>query len=289
MRFIKRLITPKLPKPKEWFEIDVPFQACSNDYVTYKTILPKQTLEHINLPCYSGSMVNLNKIEFVCSPNNKKKSILPDDIYLRWMQLCKDYGLCPTSSEAFIEKDKQHFRCRGKNRHRVYAALCCYRWADNVAPIPYTVVRLLDMNPRLTFYQVLHYALAKYITNSNHNFISIAGGGSYLAYPVRRLDLLSSVSIWLFFNHPDGRKACLYRKWKDGVTHARIASVPTEIGFGANETLPVKDANQLMWEEWARMYHFPDPTKETLKGYYDFVIKAKEEEAKQRLEEAIAC
>lgn len=272
----KRLLTPKPSKPKEWFEIEVPVIAQRNDYVSYKTIGKKHSHDHLNRPCYSGSMLNLSKFNFLCRPNYGSKSLLPKEIYLRWMQLCKDYGLAPTTSEAFVEKGKNYFRCKGHNKHRVYAALCCYRWADNLAPLPYTVVTLLDMNSQLSFYQVLHYALSKYIQNSNHNFVSIAAGGAYSYFPSHRLNLLSMISVWLFFNHPEGRKNCYYRKWKDGQTHGRIAQVPAELGFKDGEGFIVKNPGDLLWEDWSMMYHLPNPTKEVLTEYYKSVIKFRE-------------
>ena len=166
--------------------------------------------EYAAQACYASYMNTLSENMFTCYPQSTFS--LPNDVYLKWMNLCKINNLLPISSEFFIEKNKPIARIPGGNesKHRIYTALCCYRFAESIAPLAYEAVGLSDNNPQLDFYQIIHYVLCKYVTHTGHSFSHLCTSG-YEIYSLKneRLNLASSITMkWWFEIDRMGKSSC---------------------------------------------------------------------------------
>lgn len=98
------------------------------------------------------------------------------DMYLKFIDLTKESNVIDSSVEATVSDDDylMHIPIVKTTRHRVYAALCCYRFCESWAPIPYTVLKLKELNPQLHFWQLLHYAHKHCLKQQNqHSFLPI--------------------------------------------------------------------------------------------------------------------
>ena len=178
---------------------------------------------------------------------------------------------CPASSIPIRKKTAHRIPGEHETKHRIYASLCCYRFSECLAPLCYTLLRLLETKPTLDFFQVLHYSLGKFNLGWGHSFSSICAANSvHAAYMASTMvkgaatDLMYGRGLRLFFERkPEG---CLASKAQQNTyTYTAIDTVIT--GFGMS--LPVKKLEDLLDEKWTPLYQMPEPTKEKLKAYYE--------------------
>lgn len=190
----------------------------------------KLTQKHSDI-CYRNCMTALPTYEYHLYPN--AKSILPSEIFLKWISLCKENEIIPHEADATSTNGLNSLFVPHKsyNRHLVYATLCCYRWSENKAKIPYETVKITESG--LPFFQALHYALAKHLTfeHGNHSFLPI-------------VNLSSTSSFYNICGYGKGNKH--YLPWsivgkyfftvqKDGRSVADIVgdNCPQQYGYGS--------------------------------------------------------
>jgi hypothetical protein len=245
------------------------------DNVTYATITGDKEQLHRAAPCYQAHMAQLNKYTFKCIASTRV-SVLPEREYLLWMQYCHTYGLVPTGSTFWREKGQNIALIPGKyeTRHRLYTGLCCYRWADSLAPLPYTVVHLLDHNPQLHFMQVLHYAMGKFVTLVGHSFSNVAAnnmGAIYGGSGAARLNVLYGLGTKLFYQF-DESGSCPAREDKTVSTQAALHGFVTK---KVPLTLSVKKHENLLSEHLTPIYMLDKYDPEFAKAQFDIAKKAK--------------
>lgn len=273
----------------KWYEIKLPpkIKNRQGDYVSYIATGNKTGKEQkmMNAACYHAHMSKLPQHSFQCVPADKT-SILPEREYLLWMQYCHAFGLLPMASTFWHEKGRNYAIIPGKYemRHRIYTALCCYRWADSMAPLPYTVVHLMEAKPELHFFQALHYAMGKFVVNCGHGFVNIqsqamslyAGFAGKGKKDVKnpRLDLVYGLAMKLFY-HFDEKGVCpavTYEK------HHQTYSAIDAYFDSLKISLKVKNHVDLLADKWTPFYYFDHVDKKAWKEYYDETMNPKKPE-----------
>ncbi len=160
----------------------------------------------------------------------------------------------PLNSNFYSKDNRNYAVICGKNetRHRIYAGLCCYRWADALAPLPYTVVRLMEADVPINFYQALHYAMAKYVTLIGHSFANIMSNTS-LYSGVRKIDIVSSIAMKNFFD----------RKYQIAETVNQTNYTTTQLAeYESKMTVSykVKKVEDILDVKFADLYHLNPQT-----------------------------
>lgn len=263
--------------------IDVPKELISvHDSVWFTGIYDGKRKTFKGHSCYSAYTHNtknvLPKTTLECTPNQTStpSQKLSADIYQKWMDLCKEHYLVPKEAECFSKEDGNYFTLNGKglNRHQIYAALCCFRWADSTPRMAYITVKALEENPRLHFFQLIHYVSAKYVVNVNHSFLQIGNTSNYFTigrFLVDQLNLIYPLCTYLYFknNVYIDTKFCY-----DAIEqYMKRLKIPVEyIGKNKETNLLVKDREDILREEWAELYRM-EFNLEKIKSYYDGVAK----------------
>lgn len=235
-----------------------------SDAVTYTAIHNKteQRQEMLKAACYGSHMATLSQYLFVCKPCSS--FTLENEAYLEWMSLCHENHLLPYSAEWFIEKKKPYARIPGGNvsKHQVYTALCCYRFAESYPPLVYSTVKLLEKNPELDFFQVLHFGLSKYSPGAGHSFTNVCNA-SYALYGngSARNDLINTIGMkWWYKPNEMGDSLCT--KSADGnATNAALQSYCSTLKI----KVPVKNINDVVLPKYTPLYKVDVGNKEALK------------------------
>ncbi len=143
-----------------------------SDYVSFKSggVLSS------NQACFQAIKSNFGK-EDIWFYQNKSltNGKLPLEMYATWIDLCKEHCLIPKTAKV-DQTDKDGIFCfipKGSgNFHQYYAASSCCRWADSMPRLCYATMELCRSG-KIHFFQALHYAMAKYVTNTGHSISSI--------------------------------------------------------------------------------------------------------------------
>ncbi len=165
-------------------EIPPNIKKRDTDGVSYIAMKPgDKEKKQTNYACYAMHTASLSECDFWLFRDTNKDPCgnylaCPPDIYLKWVDLLKDRRVVPLNVEAGVNESNEltMFVPRGHSRHTVYATLCAYRWAESYAPMVYTVVKLWETLPDISFWQILHYAKALYITSNQtgHGWANIS-------------------------------------------------------------------------------------------------------------------
>jgi hypothetical protein len=151
----------------------------SDDYVSYtSTDIEGNSLTR-NKICYADHMSKLTSHSFdlvpYCDHKNWKDYAIDGESYLRFVELFKENSLIHPSVVAEIDADgvqKMHIPI-GLSRHRVYSAMCVYRWAESMSPFVFLMMKLTDERKDLSFWQILHYVMSTQVTSVGHNWCNI--------------------------------------------------------------------------------------------------------------------
>jgi len=259
-------------------------QNATNDHVEYMVVEKDQQQDMGSRVCYSNIMSSLESGSFQLRPHNQDDACSPNDLYLAWMQLCRDNGLIPDKVEFFIEDGKNSLKVPGGiyDKHWVYATLCCFRFADSYQRLIWLVVENMKHSSGVfTFWQALHYAMAmEYTYGPGHSFSYIAKS-SYDGYGIGgRNDLCSSLAIALFF-----RQSVEERKQLSGCTNENIKKLADKLGGSRRELTTVPGYSKpvpkdvpifkigfmadLLTARWTPMYQLDSPTKDHLQLLYE--------------------
>lgn len=262
----------------KWYDFKLPSHivARPNDSMHYSatTITGKHRnkSEFPNAACFHAHMAHLAKYEFECRPPaGAKKSLLPENYYYQWVNHCVANGLIPLDSHPWAEKELNYIRISGKyeSKHRIYTSLCCYRWADALAPLCYTVVKLLEIKPELNFYQALHYGMAKYVTLVGHSFCNIGAASMNLymqgANKGVRLDLAYGLAVKLFFQKDADGKSPADQANQHQSTQVAISAYAAGLGLNCM----VKKIENILEDKWIDFYSVFSFDKKKLKEYYE--------------------
>lgn len=149
------------------------------DYVTYTAITGQgdaaKAVFKKHAACYADYMRQLPTTGFKLEPDeDTKECFLPGDLYLEWVEACRSSGLIPKEVTGSInDKDglpRMEIPNKGYPRHRVYSALCAYRFAESFSHMPYCVVMSMRQWPHLPFWQHLFYAMGRFGCGSGHSW-----------------------------------------------------------------------------------------------------------------------
>jgi hypothetical protein len=148
---------------------DYPCAACYAD-ITYKdTQLPG-----LRIKCYppnsdthtsSGNVIGFDG-----------KSQLPEDYFLRWMDLCRQHHLLPKFVGYYRDGKRNVMELESLdkfNRLQFYSALCAYRLADYCPDIIWRILHLLDENSNVSFWQSLQHSLSMPPYMGGHGFMFV--------------------------------------------------------------------------------------------------------------------
>jgi len=318
-----------------WYDISIPFAAPATDYVSMKLTSyddPPLVTEMVNAACFGNVTYTrkLNDYIYNCRPNSVPiymkdskgqfiqngmggwqveppqqplKSVLPSTEFLRWVELCKEHGLMPLSTTAESKDGGNYCTIHGKgaSRHCVYAALCCYRFADSTPQIPWLIVKLLEKNPKIHFFQALHYVFSGYVRNSGHSF-SILANYVYQTGDISNLktNLMHSLGLCYFFkryadgksladkleepkpsaNYPGTAYAYGGYQYYGTTTTGEVGAFIKRSGFGIADLksnpklLHLNNLEDVLWPEWRPLYETDKmPEKNWLVDFFDSVMK----------------
>lgn len=140
-------------------------------YFTYTRAGVTQAVERA--ACYYTCMSFLPECDFLLRPTDNK-SLLPHDMFLEYVRLCRDNGLItPEATAQGGEGNNQLVVPKGRDRHQVYATLCCYRWSENQPGMAYATVEAMNKCPGIDFFQAFHYGCARRVYWLHHSFHQI--------------------------------------------------------------------------------------------------------------------
>lgn len=264
-----------------------------NDYVSYYVVKNgKLTGKQRDDICYHQVMTTLESVELQLVPRHANEGAASKDLYLEWMKLCWDNGLIPPEVSYGVDNGLNVLTVpkHGYDRHWVYAALCCYRFADAFARMVWLVVEnMKQANDQFTFWQALHYAMAvEYSYGAGHSFSHICKGASSPYNTTSpNINLASSIAIREFFKKPVAE-----RKKVTGYTNTHINALADSLGgFEAvpppesvkdsakpvgyrppaprKPVLRVESLTELLTSKWTPLYLFERPTNKELRAIYE--------------------
>ena len=280
-----------------WWDIGSPaiIKNRPDDFVTYDVKRngkkkDEPTVVQENVACYYSEMPHLRTAEFQLKPKKGAKSFLPGQYYHRWIELGKQCGVVPSAVRHWTSERRNLMAipADGYDRHTVYATLCWYRWAENFAKFPVAVMKLMDANPAINFWQAFHYAAIHHVSHSNHSFMNIGAYGVYGGMVKNARNLLKSYAIMLFFQR-DEKGECPARKYDDGAAYTYTQSAISRFlgDLGLNDVEPplvagketpifcVAKTEDLLWDEWAGFYSLKSRNPDELATYYKAVMERK--------------
>jgi len=257
-----------------------------HDYVKYAIVKGNKPQDMGEKVCYYDAMRSLGANELRLRPYNKDDVRAPGELYLAWMRMCQDNGLMPGDIEFYVEEGNNYLKIPGDvyDKHWMYAAMCCFRFADAFARMVWLVVENMNKGAdEFTFWQALHYGLAaEYTYGAGHSFSYICksnySAAAYNNY-VAKDDLACSVAIPLFF-----ARSIKARKKVSGYTNTAISELATKIGGTRGQEVKIKGYSRpvtrqfpllhidrmddLLTSRWTPMYRLEKPTKAKLSGLY---------------------
>lgn len=244
-----------------------------SDTVSFTTIDNKteKKFDYANQACYGGFMASLPNYLFICKPCGGFS--IDNNDYLKWMSLCHKNNLLPISSEYYIEKDKPYAKIPGGNvsKHLIYTALCCYRFAESVGPLVYSVVRLTEEKPKLDFFQILYYAMSKYAPTTGHNFsyMCTASLAFYGKNKNSRIDLCHSIGMKWFFAPDEMGDSEASKAKTTGATNDTLHSYCTKIDV----KIPIKDPSLALLAKYTPLYKVEAGDTKSLKKLAENIDK----------------
>lgn len=162
-------------------QLPIPYhmEKRGDDYVSYTAIDADGTKTDKDNICYAHHMSMLSTHAFDLVPyrthKDWKKWAIDGPSYLRFIDLFKENWLVHETVRAEVDAEgtlKMHIP-RGMSRHRVYSAMCAYRWAESMPAFVYLTMKLYDNRKDLSFWQILHYVMSTQVTGTGHNWCHI--------------------------------------------------------------------------------------------------------------------
>ena len=262
-----------------------------NDFVAYYVVKDGKTSgDKKEDVCFHQIMPSLESAELRLVPRHANEGAVSNDLYLEWMKLCWDNGLIPPAVSYGIDNGLNELTVpkHEYDRHWVYAALCCYRFADAFARMVWLVVEnMKQADGKFTFWQALHYAMAtEYSYGVGHSFSYICKGASPYNATSPNINLASSIAIREFFRQP-----VLDRKKDVGYTNAHINTLADSLGgfevvpspepakdatglrrykppVPKKPILRVESLTELLTSNWTSLYLIEKPTNKELQAIY---------------------
>ena len=247
-----------------------------SDYVTYTAITGKgddtKAVLRKHAACYAEYMQRLPTTGFMLEPDeNTKGCFLPNDIYMEWVDACRSSGLIPKEVVGSIsdkdDRPRMEIPNNGYPRHRVYSALCAYRFAESFAHMPYSVVMSMRQWPQIPFWQHLFYAMGRFGCGSGHSWSYVCavredsmtsnyGGGWNLAMGLAatRLFLLDDEALHKYdadYTYSDIHK--IAQELGPMVATGRYGQPPSLV-IPANPDVP--DRNTVLADHWIPIWEY---------------------------------
>lgn len=150
-----------------------------DDYVSYTATDAGGKKTDVNNICYANHMATLTSHAFDLMPyrtyDNWKKWATDGESYLRFIDVMKEHLLIHPTVEAKVGEGGKllmHIPI-GMSIHRVYSAMCAYRWCESMSPFVFLTMKLYDERKELSFWQILHYVMSVQVTGIGHNWCNI--------------------------------------------------------------------------------------------------------------------
>lgn len=150
---------------------------CSRKDESGKVLFPS----HVNRPCYSDIRQYYQKYDITCVPNIRAKDSAIDLAQaVDFFQIMSRNGIIPEKGITLREETHEswgkgvvcHIEPEGPSAQKIYAALTCYRWIDAHPSMVWEFLKTYRCGLNLSPFQILPYLIAKYVSNTNHSFIS---------------------------------------------------------------------------------------------------------------------
>lgn len=225
----------------------------NSDPVCFNPIREGKIATEVRYVCFSGYLgrAENKKSGFICKdPANK--SIMSEEHYLRWMELCRQNGLVAGEAVPYTE-DGNNCIYIEEHQHEyavLYATLCCYRWSTHYVKMCYDII---DDNRDISFHQKLHYYLGKTVQNWNHSFTYVSHSSVYQQGGINsNLSLQVSIGWKLFYNELTPKQRASYFK-DQYVNNAIVAFAQKNVG-----SLPIGKIEEVLLEKWKPLYEMGD-------------------------------
>lgn len=239
--------------------------------ISVRSEVSKRYIPNSNTACFMGVMKSLGERQLRVESLEPHDNGLSPKIYLKWIALCKENQLIPETARASSKrKGKVKYleivKPTAYDKHIIYAALCCYRWADTTPQMAWQIMEHMDAWG-ITFWQALHYGVKRWIRNSNHTFFP-SGELSYIfntkttSYSTSpNANLSVTVGMRRLFNHSSRTRktssVSAYNKTTHNALLDEMAGLPT---------LSVK-INDLLDPKWVSLIEAKLPNDAVVKLY----------------------
>lgn len=269
------------------------------DSVKYSLLSDGRMVDKGVAACYG--MIACQDHGIILRSTSQKGARLDGALYLKWMALCQKHGIVPPGVEAYVDKGLNFLIIPSGvyDRHLVYAALCCFRWADSRGRMPWQIMQHVKRLP-VTFWQAFHYGMGTHLCGSGHSFHMISKPSLYAIHQQGN-DLSHSVAIPVFFAQDD-EAVKRRQKLKDNYTNTSITEIATKLGGTKVVKLPktpraqapttdingpyphsypsarprtkyvphleLQDLSELLTKKWTLLYEIHEPTKSKLRKVY---------------------
>lgn len=237
---------------------------------------------HTGQACYSGLRPYYQKYDITCVPNMRAKDpVIELAQAIDFFQIMSKYGIVPEKGVTILEETVAlrgkgivcHIEPGGPSNQKIYAALTCYRWIDAHPSLVWEFLKIYRCGLELSPFQILPYLIAKYVSNTNHSFISsskrdcLYDGG----IAANHTNPVLGVAAKVFFDEAD-KRGISSQKPDDHInttisgicsslTESQLVEV-TRIGTSTQLVYAVSQPEDTLHPKFKPLYEIPNITKE---------------------------
>jgi hypothetical protein len=197
-------------------------------------------------------------------------------------------------TEAYVEDGVPKMRIpRGTSHHRVYSAMCAYRWAESMSPFAWEVVRFVEDFPNVTIWQALHYAMAVHVSGIGHNWCNVGITDMKYGYVYmnsgQSYNMAISLAFPLFWHKTEDELKAITGRTCDAVQKVADSIGPAVLTGKARMKVPAllidghAKSCDVLNEKWTPLYQFAvtagvgqwdaKQVREQLQAMYNDVLK----------------
>jgi len=278
----------------------------TGDSVSFLVIYPNGQSQEFQAICYRDGMIDradykekMNERGFVLwsnvdafGKNDHLKAILTADEFFQWIEHCRKANIIAKGMTAYTDAQGIHRLIvpRGLyDRHQIYAAMCCFRWADCAPKMVFELLENLKKED-VPFWTALHYGLQGYWYNYNHSFVRIASrSASMYMSDAPSQDLAHSLAAKFWYSLSAEERVS--RNPNSISSICEVDKVAIELGGELTErfqvdrrdkqrpNLFIEEMKTLLTPKWKPLYDLERPTKDELARLYKEITKNDKKEA----------
>jgi len=254
--------------------------STSGDYVSYVTFDKegKEGRKESNAACYSTPLGQVKIVGIRTESRQPEGTRLSGELYLQWMDLCKQHKLFAQETEVFVENGKNVLVIQPNQfcRPATYIPLVCFRWADSSAQMVWQILEHMEKRSGFTFWQALHYSLGTLCKfGTGHSFTMINMSGSvYCGHATT--NMAYSVALKKYFESSQEERAAWHKN--DMYVNNATKKIADELSdppknpdryttCTANLVCPA--LAELIGDKWTPLYELENPTRDRLKELYE--------------------